>query len=287
MKRTKILSLLALLLVLAMLLVSCGGTGAGTVKIKDLLDKKATVEINAYGNVERVSGLTDVVRNGYTGDLYYFTAEVEIGSETYTKHIVYNAADDQILTTLTDSDTVKYSVQLLFGYNYATEENYFTAYVVSKTNYDSVGDPTGASATLYAVDGTVVDSKSYTEDGMSSASFAAKLDLILFDNVLYRADAEGIVKLTDVDPFAGLPSLNELVTKMGKYYYSSNDDDEFKAYDEDLQFLASYELPEYATYVAATVLGNGNFLVQYKYVDDVLSEDYDYLEGQTKYQLVE
>ncbi|MBO7293765.1 MAG: hypothetical protein J6V07_07525, partial [Clostridia bacterium] len=276
MRRTKILSLFALLLALAMLLVSCGGTGAGTVEVKSLLDKKATVESDAYGDIEKVTGLTDVTRRSNAGDLYYFTAETEVGNETYTKHIVYNAATNQILTTLTNSETVEHSVQLLSGYDYLTEENYFSAYFTFASNYDSEEEPTGASATLYAADGTLVDSKSYTKEEMenvSSDSFAAKLDLVLFDDVLYRANAEGIEKLMDVDPFAGLPGLDELQIKVGNYYYSNNDDSTFKAYDESLQFLASYELPEYAELIGATVLGNGNLLVQYKYMDDVLSEE--------------
>lgn len=287
MKKTKLLSLLSLLLLLGMLLVACGGTGADTVEVGDLLDKNAAPMTATYGSITQVDGLSDVSSRGSAGVLYYFTTTVEVGSVQRTKHIVYNAATNTILLTLTDSATLKYNVELLSGYSYELDEEYFCAYVLGSVNYDYEGDPTGSEVALYTADGTRVDSVTYTKDEMQTASrsYSYNLDLVLFDDVLYRATNEGFEVLCEASPFAVLPSITALDEKVGKYYYAA-EDGRVTFYDLSLELKSSYEIPAYAEDVVTVPLSNGNLLIQYKYIEDVLSDDYDYLDDGVKYQLV-
>ena len=175
MKKMKLLSFAAFLLALLTLLVSCGGTGAGTVKVADLLDGKATADAALYGNFREVTGLDGVLLRAHHGDLYYFVADASTG----TKHIVYNAATDKVLTTKTNYYNEEFSVVLLSDEDGRTGEASLSAYVL--TSRYLVSDETShATITLFSADGTEVARRRYEKEEVAAGMptpYEAALDL--------------------------------------------------------------------------------------------------------------
>lgn len=284
MKKMKLLSLLALTLALLMLLVSCGGTGADTLRLRGLLDGGAEVRRTTYGDLDKVEDLAGATLVEEAGDLFYFTVPASTG----TKHIVYNAATDKVLMTKTNYYNETFSVTLLSGTDrLAIGEEYFAAYVLGSV-YTVSDEPTHATLTLFSADGTEVATRRYEGDEvekMASARYGAVLDLIVFDEVLYRATENGIDKVTEMTPFLGLPSFDTLDFRSEKYYYALGET-EVRVYDLSLAFVSSYRLPEYAEEPFVTVLENGNLLVQYRYLEDPEAEEYELLLDGEKYRLV-
>lgn len=272
MKKTKLLSLFALLLLTALLLVSCGGTGAGRTELSDLLDEGATADAEIYGNFTAVTGLDGVLLRAHRGDLYYFVADASTG----TKHIVYNAATDKILTTKTNYYNEEFSVVLLSGEDGRTGEASLSAYILASL-YLVSGETSHATLTLFSADGTEVARRRYEKDEVAagmSAPYEAALDLVLFDGVLYRAEGQGLVRVREVSPFDGMPELASLDCRVDKYYYR-RDGGEVRVYDTALSPISTYRVPAYASLEALEILGNGNLLVQYRYEVDPMAEDYD------------
>ncbi len=291
MKKFKLVSFLALLLTAAMLLVSCGSGGT---EIKSLLDKDATAQTSTYGAIEKVSGLTDVSRSGSKGDLYYFTSSVTVGTDAYTKHIVYNAATDKVVWEQTDSETVKNRPVLVSEYDENSGKSFPAFFIVQKTYYETLSDnayPTvsGGKVSLHSLTGTEVASETLTkqEASASGTRYAVKMDLVLFNDVLYRTTEGGLERVTEVSPFAGLPALSDLTAYMGDYYYACDEGEGVvKVYDAELAFVSSYKLPTYAEEKSFHILKNGDILAQYVYEEDSLSDKYSFIDEGTKYQFV-
>lgn len=277
MKKMRLLSLLALALTLLMLLASCGGTGAGTVEVKSLLDKQATVKNPTLSDAVRLPDLAGASLEEKAGDLYYFTAPADTGM----KHIVYNAATDTVLLTKTNYYNEQFSVKLLAGRDGRTAEDYPAAYVLS-TVYIVNDEPSHATLLLYSEDGTEVARRRYEKEQTAAlpTPYERALDLVLFDGVLYRAEGSRLEKVTDVSPFAALPELSSLDCRIGDYYYQlDKTEGTMKAYDSELSPVSVYRVPEYGEVTVFSLLGNGNLLVQYRYEADPFSEEYDVLDG--------
>lgn len=289
MKKRKIVSLLALLLVTAMLLVSCGVFGAGT-GVADLLDKNAIKKADSYGEIKAVDTLLDVSYCDFAGDLYYFTKEVEVGSAEYTNHIVYNAAKNSIVSSWSDTDYATYEVEPLCGENLLTYEEYPAFYAVVATFYGVDGDITGGSVAIYDAAGNAVAAESIAKESVGEYDLPCEFasDLLLFGDVVYRMTEAGLKKVMDVSPFSSVLSVfSEDSYRLGDYYYSFGEDNTVKVYDTNLVLLSSYKTPEYAENTNIIPLSGDKILVQYTYREDELASKYDYMtEEGDKYQVV-
>ena len=111
MKKTRIISLMALLLVGVMLFSSCGA--AGTIKLKSCLDGSLYVDqYPPYATATEIADLKDTYLESDYGDLMLFWTEVEVDGEEYDKYIVYNAKIGTVVFTVTDTETVENYVHL-------------------------------------------------------------------------------------------------------------------------------------------------------------------------------
>ena len=269
MKRFSILSLVALLMATILLLSSCG-MGASELKYTKLLDSTATYEKEAaVTSANALSALKDLSVSTSNGDLVYLTGTVGVSYDT--RHVVYNLKTGSIVFDQTNSaanasNRVNYIVSLDSIANYYEGYTYYFRVVTNLTS----ADVTTITTTLYDAAGTSFASTS------GSKSTQEMADLILFDNVLYRASNGQITKLADRSPFDALPKASYL-SKKGDYYHANVGGYTIMVYDLDLNYVASLELPGYAEEHILIPLANGDIMYQYLVPLPESSKDYDAL----------
>jgi hypothetical protein len=117
----------------------------------------------------------------------------------------------------------------------------------------------------------------------------AKLDLVKFDNAVYRVAEDGsVVKAFDVSDLGSF-SLYVLDYKAGGYYYGmpgNNESIMIFVFNEKGEVVSYYKAPSFAgNSFDWYVLNNGNIFVQYVVAEDMFGENYDYRNGNSKYTL--
>ena len=91
MKKSKLLALIAILVLAATLMISCSSTTTiGTLSVPSMIDPKATYTPpnNIYTKMELISFLTGAEYEDYEENLIYFTTQFTENSKTYTRHII-------------------------------------------------------------------------------------------------------------------------------------------------------------------------------------------------------
>ncbi len=263
MKQAKVFSLLAVLLVAAMLLSSCGLFGAGEIKLKKLLNDDATVEAFPVPTVAtELPDFTDMTLDESDGALYHFTRV----SGSNTLHKVLNLETGNTVLSLEGSRMLTYAVSLgtvTYGNSIWNTEGYIWVLksetingLIYKTTY------------LYDELGTLVAEIS----GEVTAS--AYEGLLKFGNAFYRVSENSIKKIRDLSPLAKHP---EPEVQIGDRYYEIeelNDGVRVTVYDEMLDPVSTYKTPASAKDPVYTVLGNGDLLLQYLLYLPEGSEDY-------------
>lgn len=143
---------------------------------------------------------------------------------------------------------------------------------------DNSGNVTTYKTSMYSAAGTLLESE---ESKIAQPAITTKLDLLVFNDKVYRASGTDFVKVGDVAALGN--HLDDYNQKMGDRYYSF-DKDCFSVYAADGTFydIYVYENADKTTY---NLLQNGNVLIQYLYVQPNTAEKYDYIEGGAKYTL--
>lgn len=249
MKKSKILVLVAALLVAVMALTACGGS----VAIKDYLNPDYDTSAQVITAAEKISALKDydyVTDNGY---IAVFSMTDEDDLVTYK---LVSLADASVVATLKKADTT---------YTFSA---YGPAYLVTSVTAVEDADPK-TTYTLYDVTGSAIDSSKYF-----ATAEVIYGDYILYNRVVYEINAKGaLTKLADVPEYISADI--DLVSD--DYFYVSADR-AIVVYDHQFNYVSFYELPSYAEEYDCFLLDNGNYLVQYLVELDSEATKYDIYE---------
>ena len=291
MKKTRIVMLTALLLVGVMLLSSCG-IGGDSLKLKTLFDGATYVDDSpALSTATEVADLKNAEYESYNGDLALFIGEAEVDSIFYDKYIVYNVKTGTVVFTATESELVKYDVNLCEGYDYFTELPVASHFVVWTTTYTKEGDVVNYdkstdTTTVYNVDGSQIATAARDTDTEYG------YDLLYFEGKVYRVGDDGkFAYAFDYSPLAEFP---EIIMVSEDYYLAMADGGMARmsgpgmtlaCYDKELNLLSTYTAPSYLEASNGALLANGNFLVQGQVQADPFSEDYDFMDEDGKWEL--
>lgn len=282
--KKKLLVLVAMLLCVVTVLASCASSmkfekvvGDGTYN-----DENPTLTTAAKLDVKGEIELEDS-----EGDLVIFkeTSE-ETGLSTYT---VYNVALGKNVWTGTETKTesgenytrVRYEVSLLEQWG-TTILSVMTMNLTATKTEDDYDYDTKIDVKAMAADGTEFLSITDVKESQMMNSWFVE-DLLCLDGKVYRIADDGTVAYAfDWSDLRGEP--DEDLWKLGNFYFEG-DDDYIDIYDASLNLIGTYYLPSYAEEGDWYVLSNGNILIQYSVMQDIMAEDYDYIESVAKFNL--
>ncbi len=251
MKRSKILVLVAALLVAVMALTACAGKGKAA--FSDYINTEydtATPAITAGEKISAIKDYTFVSANGYIA--VFSTIDEE--EETVTYKLV-NLADASVIATISKEDTL------------STFAPYGPAYLVASVTATEDTEPVTKYA-LYDVTGTAI-AKS---DDAATAEVLNGGEFLVYDRVIYDINAKGeLTKMVDVPEYVSVEI--ELISE--NYFYSALEESGIVVYDREFNYVSYYQLPSYAEDQELFLLDNGDYIVQYRVALDSESAKYD------------
>ena len=168
---------------------------------------------------------------------------------------------------------------------------------VGKSVIFSTYKASGAKETTYKL----YDANGTEAASVSKATYpstAQNLDLIEFNDVIYRVGTDGsVVKAFDVNDLSKF-DITKLDAKSENYYYDysheeGQDNNKITVLNDYITVYSAvdgtpvsyYQKPSYATDVKYFILSNGNIFVQYAVREDSYTDKYDYLDGTNKYTI--
>ena len=297
MKKSKILVLVASLLVAIMALTACG-----SVAIKDYINPDYDTSAKVLTTAEKISalkGYTYVEDNGYIA--VFTMVDEETAKVTYK---LVNLADASIITTLSKADTT------------FTFEAFGPTYLVAATTIEAPAEPAEPEApaepeepaepvvpdeepaepeepedegepeqpeeeevvtvdadvtyTLYDVTGTAIATSKYE----SAATLIADGEYLLYDRVAYEIDVKGaLTKLADVPEY-----ISTDISLISEDYFYAFGYNTVVVYDHEFNYVSFYELPAYAVEQEFFLLDNGDYIMQYAIELDSEATKYDLYE---------
>ena len=279
MKKTKLLILISAVLVLAIVLCSCGGLKAANPKkvLTGKYEGEKLLTAAAEVNLEKADIRS---KNGK-----FVWLEL---SNTADKNIIYNMESNATVFTYTDTDTSELD-DISF---YETDLFDFGFFAVTICSRASEGADDTYTTTLYDEIGKQIATANSEYEEVYTT-----LDLFTFNGKCYRvAEDKTYTELTGWNELAGNNVLKTLDTKTENYYYSCSNafivgdysSGRYVAvYDKDLNYISRYSFPEYALGGFVGILKDGKVLIQYSEMLPDTAEKYDYLDNHAqKYQLV-
>lgn len=259
MKKSKILVLVAALLVAVMALTACGGS----VALKDYLNPDYDTSLHAFTIAEKISalkGYTYVQDNDYIA-VFTMIDEEDPTDPTKITYKLVSLADASVIATFSKANTVY------------TFDAYGPTYLVTAvTTPEATGDKPVEPKTeysLYDITGKAIATSEYE----STADLFAH-GYILYDRVAYEIDAKGaLTKLADVPEYVSAE-----IDFISDDYFYVGDDTYIAVYDHEFNYVSFYELPGYAQEADTFILDNGDYLVQYWVELDSEAKKYDIYE---------
>ena len=252
MKRSKILVLVAALLIAVMTLTACGGS----VALKDYINPDYDTSASVLTSAEKISALKDytyVTNNGYIA-VFSMIDEEDFTKVTYK---LVSLADASVIATLSKADTA-------FAF-----DAYGPAYIVTSVTAKEDADPVTEYA-LYDVTGTAIA----TSEDEASAEILNYGEYLLYDRVVYDVNAKGeLTKLADVPEYVSV----EIDLISDDYFYVSAENAVI-VYDHEFNYVSFYELPGYAEEEDFFLLDSGDYIVQYWVELDSEATKYDIYE---------
>ena len=277
MKKTKLLALISVVLVLATVLCSCGGLKAA--KPNKVLSGAYDNETKLLNNATQVDfGKAEIVT---TYDKFVY---LEDDSGENTKWIVYNLETGATVYTYTATETTSPRSAEFYTTN-VPEVGLFT--VTIRTKKDADTDATYVTE-LYDEKGNKIAGAD-----VMSVTPTFGLDLFLFDGKCYRVAADKtITEMTAWNDLADPDILDDLREMTENYYYlkisdSSSGIKGIAVYGKDMTYVTTYLFPSYAIDRTYGVLADGKLFVQYSVRQPDDAKEYTYLNGDAeKYNLV-
>ena len=305
--KKRLIVLVALMLCVVTVLASC----ASSMKLKKVVgDGTYNDEDPAFTTAAKLDVKGEITRS--EGDLVVFEGENDDGFNVIT---VYNVATGAVVYTATDSGEVKTAESYTLVRNMAqpterwgttlltvvTMRNIAT-YADGEFDYDQQMDVKMMTAT-----GVEILSMTDVKEAQMMNGWAAE-DLFCVDNKVYRIADDGSVAFAfDWNDFRELPEEYDsyedeyvpAIEKIGDFYVNESYNG-INIYDSELNLVVTFNAPSYATRVGEppyaldydddynfnfNYLSNGNVLIQYAVEQDWMTDDYDYIEYGSKYNL--
>ena len=280
--KKKLLVLVAMLLCVVTILASCASSmklekvvGDGTYNDENPALTTAT-KLDVKGEVDDTEG-----------DLAIFVDTDDDGLKTYT---VYNLATGATVYTAADAgkplvdenySLVRYQIQANEAWGTTLIVSIKATTTVTFTEGDMDSDTVMDCKLMTATGTEIVTLTDVDETQMAGGWF--ELDLFCIDGKVYRiADDGSVAHAFDWSDLRGEPDIG---AKVGDFYFGEGYGDSVAVYDASLNLVATYAVPSYADSPDFYLLSNGNVLIQYTVVQDIMAEDYDYIDGMTKYNL--
>ena len=266
MKKSKILVLVAALLVAVMALTACG-----KVALKDYINPDYDASETVFTTAEKISALKGYT---YVTDNRYIAVFTMIDEEDPTKitYKLVSLADASVIATLSKDNTV------------FTFEAYGPTYLVTAVTTEEAepvegeGEGEGTAPTLdpevtytlYDVTGTAIATSKYE----STVHYITERDYLLYDRVAYKVDVKGaLTKIADVPEY-----VSAQIDLISEDYFYVVGETSITVYDQEFNYVSFYELPDYAVEEEFFLLDNGDYLVQYWIELDMEATKYDLYE---------
>lgn len=265
MKKFRLIGIIAVVLLAAMLLASCGASASLT----KVLNKKYDISSDLYASKGKIAELDGFSFVKNTDELALFS---DINDNGMMVQKLFSFAEGKVIATYTNSAQKLYDVELY--------DSIPAAFVLVEETIAQ--DPTAEDETVYKLLNVKGEEIATAPKDTFAAIEKVTDDLFIFDSVLYSVDKDNaITKKADIPEYLSVDSLNYAIDD---YFYDIDYDDSVAVYDEDFKLLTYWELPGYAE-GNISVLNNGDIFAQYTYelADD--AEKYDYIEDGTKYDL--
>lgn len=255
MKKTKIIALLMIVVLAVSLMSSCSLFGIK--KVSKLIDKNGVFEPkNPASKADEIYSL-----EGFNFS-YILNTDLAVfsNSESYA---VYNMATDSTKTIEKKSVTE-------INVGECGDVCYF--YV---TRSDTSVTPTTYSTTLYDADGDKIDEV----DGAVAPVPNSIAGIVRFADKYFFVHEGALVAPEEISAFKTVPG--NIIAANDEFYFTQ-EDTLISAYDMNFDKVASYEIPEYAAEGDHTLvpLPGSKLLIQYSYLVDEMSDDYDYMESE-------
>jgi len=275
MKKSGILSLVAVFLMLAMMLTACGGT----VSMKKVFNEDYKVVADPFTGYTELEEIEDYEIEEYNQEVIVLQ-KAEEDSVTYkflnlrTGEIVktIEAKDELYLFQLVDN------LPLVFVAKVAEEEAAEPAPAAEESEGGKLPEnpfaDIDAEFYLYDITGEEVATSDYCYQ--APVAFA---DLVIYDDVAYDIDADGaLVNPTAVPEYV---IKNENAVVAGDFFVvptaiNSERPNCFYVYDRTFHYVSSFFAPGYASVNLIAPLEDGNVLVQYAVKLDENAKKYDY-----------
>lgn len=278
MKKFKILSLVAIALVAVMLLSSCG---AGSVGIKKLLDPDAETTDNTtvLNGSYLIDDLTGAEFEEQVGDIAYFTVDSDVGGAgVFTKHVLYNVEYGSFIYASTELKTKDVTIDVN---ETANGVGYFT--VTTHTWQLDEKDVKKVGSDNYITELFTGNGIELAETNRDEEAYCL-YDIVYFNGACYRTDDNGGLSYAfDYSPLAAIPEIDS------KYYDRYYEVNEYllSVYDENLALVSTYYFPTYIENRTYTVLENGNVWLQYSYLADQYSDEFDVMDESGEKYIIE
>ncbi|MBR2339725.1 MAG: hypothetical protein IKA74_02710 [Clostridia bacterium] len=280
MKKSRIVLALALLLVVAMLVVSCGDTPSP----ESLISEEYVYEsAPVYSKAEKIDSLTGTSQreNGT-----YFSVHEATNSQGMKEYTVFSKVTGEVIGKWTNTADYTYTVSARIS---DINGRYIPGVMVKKV---SVTDSDNWEAMYYAPNGELIVTE--TDENQLDRPVYSYEHLFL-DGKVYQYDKESgsATKVADIANFNVVPQRISAIYDGFIYSYSKDGKDGIWIYDLSCNLVASWIAPNYAVGdVEDYVLEDGNVVIQYFVKIDDTAEDYDlifsnsYLGHNGKYNLV-
>ncbi|MBE6549369.1 MAG: hypothetical protein E7670_02970 [Ruminococcaceae bacterium] len=261
MKKTKLLLLIAALLVFVTMLNACGTISS----VNKFLNKDYNPLEDVYKSESAVSELTGYkVLNSNESFVIFYSDASEILS-----YKIFSLEANRIIATFTTTDSLYTfdlydTAPLLLVAQTAKQEDSSAEDIVN--GIDAVIDVT---YTAYDANGEIL--KTF-EKYKPEAPVRLTFDTCIFDYAAYTIEENGALsKTVDVPEYVALDSI---VDWNDDYYYAQNGDT-VAVFDHSFNLVSTYVAPSYYEDVSIAILNNGNIFAQYMYEVDEDERKYD------------
>ena len=280
MKKARFAFLAATLLVVALVLSSCGGVKAAKPESVFSTTYESAAKIPTRVSEIAEPGASVSTTSGKFVRFFMRESTAEDGSLIPAKETVYNIESDKTVYTFTQSEGVT-----LYAMSFYQTDVYETGIftVIIRKSGDGEAAPT-YTTTLYDENGNQIASVDRIDNVHTT-----DVDLFVFNDKCYRVAADrSIETLSSWNELFGQDVIDSLAVMTENYYYASSDanGEVMTVYDRSLAFAASYRFPNYAKDTAMGILADGKLIFQYSTRLPDQEEKYDYADGNgLKYRL--
>lgn len=265
MKKSRIIFIFAVVLILACLLTACNGRSAKFSEVYK--DHKYDDKTPTYTKMSKIDTDAELVR--LEGNLALFQSSILVNGvdSENIRYSVYNMKTMQFIASV--DETEEYQIKdfsvvaikdgYVFTVHYEIYEN-----DISEWNFYT---------DLYNENGKRID----TAKGNVNAVFSSALNMVHFGDFYFTIDDEGNAECYD----PGTNSIPNITQTQGKYHYSVNTNNVL-VYDEEFKLIGECNAPSYAysfTNEFFHILENGNILIQYFTSLPQDEDEYDVLLG--------